>query len=85
MFSQLFGLNLATPSLWRYVFLISFGLSGLQIVATAAVVESPTFLSRRKLHEEQTKSVRRLWANGVPSTSREDLQSSPIFVVVDLL
>jgi hypothetical protein len=56
MFTQLFGLNLATPSLWRYVFLISFGLSGLQILTSPAIVESPAFLSRRKLHLKNKRS-----------------------------
>jgi len=85
MFTQLFGLNLATPSLWRYVFLISFGLSGLQIMTSTAIVESPAFLTRRKLLEEQKKSVRRLWGSSVSSDSREDLKLSPVYIIVDLL
>lgn len=75
MFTQIFGLNLATPSLWRYVFLISFALSALQLLTSVAIVESPTFLSRRKLHEEQKKSARRLWGRAVSSSSREHLKN----------
>jgi len=75
MFTQFFGLNLATPSLWRYVFLISFGLSGLQIMTSTVIVESPAFLTRRKLLEEQKRSIRRLWGTSIPSDSREYLKA----------
>ena len=74
MFTQLFGLNLATPSLWRYVFLISFGLSGLQMMTSMVIVESPAFLTRHSLLEEHKKSIRRLWGSSVSPDSREELK-----------
>lgn len=82
MFTQLFGLNLATPHLWRYVFLISFCLSALQIVFTSAVVESPAFLFRQRQLEEQKKSATRLWGNSTLSASGEQLMPFPSHIPI---
>lgn len=74
MFTQLFGLNLATPHLWRYVFLVSFGLSAFQLFTSAAIVESPAFLGRQRRIEEQKRSAKRLWGIMAPVSSGKSLR-----------
>jgi len=61
MVTQVAGIALATPSTWRFVFLISFILSVLQILFSPMIVESPTWLFNRSRLEEHKHAVGRLW------------------------
>jgi len=67
MLTQVAGLNLATPSLWRYVFYISACLAIVQLFFTSMIVESPAFLLRKNRLDDYKTAVRRLWGNTVPS------------------
>ncbi|KDR81371.1 hypothetical protein GALMADRAFT_239236 [Galerina marginata CBS 339.88] len=72
MLTQLAGINLATPSMWRFVFLISFCLSALQFVSTSVVVESPAFLFSRHRLDEHKDAARRLWGSTISSLASEE-------------
>lgn len=67
MLTQVAGLNLAAPFLWRYVFFLSFCLAAAQYLSSSLIVESPAFLLRRGRLEEHKTSARRLWGNTIPS------------------
>jgi len=72
MLTQVAGLNLAMPSLWRYVFYISACLAIVQVSFTSMIVESPTFLLRKNRLDDYKTASRRLWGNTVPSLESEE-------------
>ncbi|KAF8964121.1 general substrate transporter [Flammula alnicola] len=76
MFTQVAGINLAAPFTWRYVFFISFCLSGLQIFFSSMVVESPAFLLGKGRLEDHKTAARRLWGNTVPSLACKTIRNS---------
>lgn len=61
MITQALGLYLSTPRQWRFVLLISSALSIGQFCLGLFIVESPSYLARRGLPEEQKTASRRLW------------------------
>jgi len=72
MITQLIGLSLATPSLWRFVFFVSFCLSAFQILFSSTVVESPAFLHSNNRFDEHKSAARRLWGNDVSTLPSEE-------------
>jgi len=76
MCTQILGLNLATPSTWRYVLFISSALSLVEVLVSPAIVESPTWLERHGLVEAKAKAVKKLWAvTEIPRERSEDEES----------
>ncbi|KAF9532430.1 general substrate transporter [Crepidotus variabilis] len=75
MVTQSIGLNLATPETWRYVFLVSFAISAVQLVAAPAIVESPSFLLTQSRQEDQKNAARRLWGGTYLPLSDEEPES----------
>ena len=71
MLTQVAGLNLAAPFLWRYVFFLSFSLAAVQYLSSSVIVESPAFLLRKGRLEEHKTAARRLWGNTIPSLACE--------------
>jgi len=65
MFTQVAGITLATPSTWRFVFLISFIISVLQFLFSSVIVESPTWLFNQSLMDEHKRAVTKIWNNVV--------------------
>jgi hypothetical protein len=63
MLTQVAGITLATPSTWRFVFLISFMLSALQFLLGSMIVESPIWLFNQNRLEDRKHAVRRLWGD----------------------
>lgn len=61
MITQVLGLYLSTPRHWRFVLLISSALSTIQFFLGLFIVESPSYLARKGLLEEQKTNSRRLW------------------------
>jgi MFS transporter, SP family, solute carrier family 2 (facilitated glucose transporter), member 3 len=61
--TQAMGLRLATPTEWRLVLFISSFIAVAQLLLSPFMVESPTWLNRRNLHQEQKSSAARLWGN----------------------
>ncbi|EGN96140.1 hypothetical protein SERLA73DRAFT_170556 [Serpula lacrymans var. lacrymans S7.3] len=72
MFTQALGLRLATSTQWRYVLLISCALSAIQLFSSPFVVESPVYLNRQGLIDEQKLAIGRIWG-----TSRSTLRPDP--------
>ena len=67
MLTQGFGLLLATPTQWRLVLLISCALSLAQIVLSPFITETPAWLARRGLSDQEKNAARKLWGNAVAS------------------
>jgi sugar porter (SP) family MFS transporter len=61
MLTQSLGLYLSTPRQWRFVLLISSALSIMQLFLGPFIAESPSYLGRKGLLEEQKIVSRRLW------------------------
>jgi MFS transporter, SP family, solute carrier family 2 (facilitated glucose transporter), member 3 len=61
MLTQAMGLYLATPRQWRFVLFISSAVSIGQLCLTPFIVESPSYLGRMSLDEDQKYAARRLW------------------------
>lgn len=74
MLTQAFGLFLATPTQWRLVLLISCALSLAQIVFSPFVVETPAWLARKGLSDQEKNVGRKLWgiAVAVPTEDSSD-------------
>ncbi|KIM87653.1 hypothetical protein PILCRDRAFT_815229 [Piloderma croceum F 1598] len=73
MLTQAMGLYLATPRQWRFVLFISSAVSIGQICLTPFIVESPSYLGRKSLVEDQKSAARRLWGSAKsPSVSARD-------------
>jgi hypothetical protein len=73
MVTQVMGFGLATPRQWRLVLFISFGISVLHYLMSPFIVESPSYLNRKGLLDQQKLTIRRLWGetDGFSSTDRE--------------
>lgn len=63
MGTQIAGINLASPSHWRFVFLVSFFLSSVQLLSSSMVVESPAFLLTQQRPEDHKATAQRLWGS----------------------
>ncbi|PCH38728.1 general substrate transporter [Wolfiporia cocos MD-104 SS10] len=61
MTTQAIGLQLATPTQWRYVLFFSAILSGAQLLTSPMMIESPTWLSRRGLLADKDATAHRIW------------------------
>ncbi|KAH7927725.1 general substrate transporter [Leucogyrophana mollusca] len=61
MVTQVMGFRFATPREWRLVLFISSALSTFQFFISPCVTESPSYLQRRGLVEEQKAVIRRIW------------------------
>lgn len=66
MLAQISGLQLATPSTWRYILLISTLLGLAQNLLGHAVVESPVWLSAHQREGEAEAALKRLWHTSAP-------------------
>ncbi|KIK96730.1 hypothetical protein PAXRUDRAFT_10621 [Paxillus rubicundulus Ve08.2h10] len=73
MVTQGMGFGLATPTQWRLVPFISLALSAIQYFVCPMVAESPAYLIRNGLVNEQKAVVRRLWGDQAGSV-RSDLE-----------
>jgi hypothetical protein len=73
MVTQVMGFGLATPRQWRLVLFISFGISVLHYLMSPFIVESPSYLNRKGLLDQQKSTIRRLWGetDDILSTDRE--------------
>ncbi|KAK0197516.1 general substrate transporter [Armillaria mellea] len=76
--TQLLGLNLATPTTWRYVFGFSFAVAVSQVVLSGGVVESPRWLGARGRHDSETAAEARLWRAESVGEDREALLSETL-------
>jgi len=74
MVTQIMGFGLATPRQWRLVLFISSGISTLQYFISPFIVESPPYLNRKGLVDEQKVAIRRLW-DETNSVSIEEQES----------
>ncbi|KAG0705332.1 general substrate transporter [Suillus ampliporus] len=74
MVTQGMGFYLATPRQWRLVLFISSGISIFQYFISPFVVESPSYLNRMGLVDQQKSAIRRLWGeiHGVSHTDPEE-------------
>lgn len=61
MVTQAIGFGLATPRQWRLVLFISSGISIVQYFISPFIVESPSYLNRKGLVDQQKLATRRLW------------------------
>ncbi|KAG2115507.1 general substrate transporter [Suillus clintonianus] len=77
MVTQGMGFGLATPRQWRLVLFISSGISIFQYFISPFVVESPSYLNRKGLVDQQKVATRRLWGeiHGVSQTDPEELDN----------
>ena len=66
MVTQSMGFGLATPTQWRFVFLISSALSVTQYLLAPAIAESPAYLIRKGLTAEHKVVIRSLWGDARP-------------------
>ncbi|KIJ69595.1 hypothetical protein HYDPIDRAFT_79961 [Hydnomerulius pinastri MD-312] len=71
MVTQGMGFGLATPTQWRVVLLISFALSVFQYLVSPMIAESPAYLNRKGLVDEQKTVIRRLWGDQVGNAPEE--------------
>jgi len=69
-FTQLLGLNLATPSHWRYVIIFSLGLGCLQFILAPFATDTPVWLKRKGRKEESDQASARVW--GAAMLRRDD-------------
>lgn len=72
MLTQISGLQLATPSTWRYVLLISAFLGVAQFLLSGAVVESPAWLSAQHREGEAEAALRRVWDVKAPAVQASE-------------
>ena len=61
MVTQGMGFGLATPRQWRLVLFISAGISIFQYFVSPFIVESPSYLNRKGLVDQQKSATRKLW------------------------
>jgi hypothetical protein len=75
MVTQGMGFGLATPRQWRLVLFISSGISIFQYFIGPFVVESPSYLNRKGLVDQEKLAIRRLWGefHDVSRTDREQI------------
>ncbi|KAJ8584458.1 general substrate transporter [Rhizopogon salebrosus TDB-379] len=80
MVTQVMGFGLATPRQWRLVLFISFGISVLHYLMSPFIVESPSYLNRKGLLDQQKLTIRRLWGetDGFSSTDPEEQDGEPL-------
>jgi hypothetical protein len=82
MITQVLGLRMATPTLWRFVLLFSFVASVVQLCLSRFIVESPVWLKQNG-NPEDSRDVQRLLFQE-PGSAKFILQSllplEPIFV-----
>ncbi|KAG1882922.1 general substrate transporter [Suillus subluteus] len=71
MVTQGMGFGLATPRQWRLVLFISAAISIFQYFVSPFVVESPSYLNRKGLVDQEKLAIRRLWG-GIHDVSRTD-------------
>ncbi|KAG1769464.1 general substrate transporter [Suillus placidus] len=71
MVTQGMGFGLATPRQWRLVLFISSGISIFQYLISPFVVESPSYLNRKGLVDQEKSVIRRLWGE-IHRVSRTD-------------
>lgn len=71
MVTQGMGFGLATPRQWRFVLLISSGISIFQYFSSPFVVESPSYLNRKGLVDQEKLAIHRLWGE-IHDVSRRD-------------
>jgi MFS family permease len=74
--TQAIGLWLSTPTKWRLVLLISSSLAVVQLLLSPFATESPAWLSRRGLVNEQMSVSQKLW--GVNKAILHDRERSLI-------
>ncbi|KAG2075925.1 general substrate transporter [Suillus decipiens] len=77
MVTQGMGFGLATPRQWRLVLFISSGISIFQYFISPFVVESPSYLNRKGLVDQEKLAIRRLWGkdHDVSRTDPEERDS----------
>ncbi|KAI5983866.1 general substrate transporter [Pisolithus albus] len=63
MVTQAMGFGLATPKHWRLVLFISAALSITQFLMSHIITESPVYLKRIGLPEQQKCALQRLWSD----------------------
>lgn len=61
MVTQAMGLQMATPTQWRFVLMFSSGLSVAQLIISPLIVETPVWLKRRGELADLKAVERRLW------------------------
>ena len=61
MVTQAMGLQMATPTQWRFVLMFSSGLSVAQLIISPLIVETPIWLKRRGELADLKAVERRLW------------------------
>ncbi|KAG1858457.1 general substrate transporter [Suillus subalutaceus] len=71
MVTQGMGFGLATPRQWRLVLFTSAAISIFQYFVSPFVVESPSYLNRKGLVDQEKLAIRRLWG-GIHDVSRTD-------------
>lgn len=60
-FTQLLGLNLATPDNWRYVIIFSLALGCAQWILAPFVTDTPLWLKRKNRKDESEAAAKRIW------------------------
>ncbi|KAL4065448.1 general substrate transporter [Scleroderma citrinum] len=71
MVTQVMGFVFATPRHWRLVLLFSTALSALQYFTSCFVTESPIYLKRLGLLDQQKHAVQHLWGNDLRRDAEE--------------
>ncbi|KAI6109962.1 general substrate transporter [Pisolithus sp. B1] len=71
MVTQAMGFGLATPKHWRLVLFISAALSITQFFMSHIITESPVYLRRIGLPEQQKRALQRLWSDYIHRDSEE--------------
>ncbi|KAI6036783.1 general substrate transporter, partial [Pisolithus microcarpus] len=71
MVTQAMGFGLATPKHWRLVLFISAALSIIQFLMSHIITESPVYLKRIGLSEQQKCALQRLWSDYIHRDSEE--------------
>jgi len=59
--TQTVGFFLSEPGSWRGVFLVTFGLSGLQLLVGFSMIESPAWLTSNSRHNEARTVASLIW------------------------
>ncbi|KAI6150920.1 general substrate transporter [Pisolithus tinctorius] len=77
MVTQVMGFGLATPKHWRLVLFISAALSIVQCFMSPVITESPVYLKRIGLPEQQKRALQRLWSDYIHRDS-EELVDQPL-------
>ncbi|KAH7889851.1 general substrate transporter [Phlebopus sp. FC_14] len=78
--TQGIGFGLATPRQWRLVLLMSFALSAFQFFTSPMIAESPAYLNRNGLIDQQKLVVRRLWGEEDDRQDPQDHSQEPLLV-----